>query len=57
MKLFKPSDWFILLAAVASMVISIGYWFSGHQDTGLFIGLWVPSILGFGLYVKLLTKK
>jgi len=47
---------YILLAAVASMGISIGYWFSGYQDAGLFIGMWVPSILGFGIYVKMLMN-
>jgi len=57
MKLFKKSDIFLLAAAVLSMAISISYWFSGYQDAGMFIGIWVPSILGFGTYVKLLTKK
>jgi len=56
MKLLNTSDMYILLAAVASMGISIGYWFSGYQDAGLFIGMWVPSILGFGIYVKMLMN-
>jgi len=51
-KLFKPSDYFILFATVVSMAISIGFWFSGYKDEGVYIGIWVPSILGFGNYVK-----
>lgn len=51
-KLFKPSDYFILFAALVSMGISIGFWFSGYKDEGVYIGIWVPSILGFGNYVK-----
>ena len=57
-KLFKKSDILILSAALLSMVISIVTWFSGYQDEGLFIGIWVPSILGFGNYVKnLITQR
>jgi hypothetical protein len=38
----------ILVAAFASFVLSVSLWFSGRQDMGLFVGLWVPSILSFG---------
>jgi hypothetical protein len=54
--LLKKSDYFILSSSLFSMIISIGYWFSGFQDVGLFIGMWVPSILGFGIYFKILTQ-
>ncbi len=50
--LFKTSDYFILIAAVLSLAISIGFWFNGYREEGVFIGLWVPSLLGFGNYVK-----
>ncbi|MDR9388351.1 MAG: hypothetical protein RI513_05055 [Balneolaceae bacterium] len=53
-EIIKPSDIFILLASLFSMGISIYYWFSGMKDTGMFIGIWVPSILAFGIYIKLL---
>lgn len=55
-KLFKTSDVLFLLAATISMTISISYWFTGSQDAGLYIGMWVPSILGVGIYTKLLTQ-
>jgi hypothetical protein len=38
----------ILLAAGISFVLSIYLWFSGQKDEGLFVGLWVPSILSSG---------
>ena len=38
----------ILLAAVISFVLSVCLWFTGHENQGIFVGLWVPSILSFG---------
>ena len=38
----------ILLAAFASFVISVVLWFGGHHEEGIFVGLWVPSILSLG---------
>ena len=37
-----------LVAAVVSFVLSIALWFGGNQDAGVFVGLWVPSILAAG---------
>jgi hypothetical protein len=39
----------ILLAAIASFVLSVSLWFSGSREEGIFVGLWVPSILSFGV--------
>jgi hypothetical protein len=39
-----------LLAAAASFLLSIGLWFSGNRDEGVFVGLWVPSILAAGAF-------
>jgi hypothetical protein len=38
----------ILLAAFVSFVLSVTLWFSGHKQEGIFVGLWVPSILSLG---------
>ncbi len=38
----------ILMAAFASFVISVVLWFGGHHQEGIFVGLWVPSILSLG---------
>jgi hypothetical protein len=31
-------------------VLSIGLWFAGKRDEGVFVGLWVPSILAAGAF-------
>jgi hypothetical protein len=43
----------LLLAAAAliSFGLSVGLWFSGHEQQGIFVGLWVPSILALGALV------
>jgi hypothetical protein len=38
----------ILLAAFVSFVLSVTLWFTGSHDQGIFVGLWVPSILALG---------
>jgi hypothetical protein len=38
----------ILLGAFLSFVLSVSLWFTGHHDQGIFVGLWVPSILALG---------
>lgn len=38
----------ILAAAAISFFLSIFLWFSGAKDQGIFVGIWVPSILSFG---------
>ena len=40
-------------AAGISFALSVWLWFSGDRERGLFVGLWVPSILSAG--VLLLT--
>jgi len=39
---------FILLAAGSSFLFSVYLWFLVNREQGLFVGLWVPSILAFG---------
>jgi hypothetical protein len=42
---------FILLAAAMSFVLSVSLWFGGSKDQGLFVAIWVPSILSFGALI------
>ncbi len=46
----------ILMSAFASFLLSITLWFSGHHDQGLYVGLWVPSILSFGSVALLVDR-
>jgi uncharacterized membrane protein YiaA len=35
-----------------SFLYSVGLWFSGHQLEGIFVGIWVPSILAFAICIR-----
>ena len=50
--MLKRSDYFILSSALISMILSIYLWFSGFKESGLFVAIWVPSLLSFGSYFK-----
>ena len=45
---------FLLLGVMLSFFVSGYLWFSGQQMEGLFTAIWVPAILGFGIYFKLM---
>ena len=38
----------VIVGAGLSFLLSVGLWFSGQREEGLFVGIWVPSILSFG---------
>jgi hypothetical protein len=40
-----------LLAAGISFAISVVLYFSGDESEGIFVGLWVPSILALGAFL------
>ena len=42
----------LLAAAFISFLLSVTLWFSGFKDEGLYVGLWEPSILAFGSFIK-----
>jgi len=50
-KYFQISKITILLAAFVSFLLSVYLWFSGSKEQGMFVGIWVPSILSFGAFV------
>jgi hypothetical protein len=39
-----------LVAAVVSFLLSIALWFTDNHQEGVFVGLWVPSILAAGAF-------
>jgi hypothetical protein len=49
-------DIIMLALAFISLIVSEIMWFSGEHQAALFIGMWVPSILGFAIYLKLLKS-
>ncbi len=57
LKRITPTDALLMFSAFASLIFSEVLWFKGEPQAALFIGLWVPSILGFGIYLKLINQK
>jgi hypothetical protein len=41
----------ILLAALISFVISVSLWFSGNEQEGIYVGIWVPTIISLGAFL------
>jgi len=39
-----------LTAALISFVLSVSLWFTDNRLEGVYVGLWVPSILAFGAF-------
>ena len=56
--MFNKVDRPFLLASFVSLVASVLLWFLVNRDYGVFVGLWVPSILilWVGVRVILLTN-
>jgi len=41
----------ILAAALISFVLSVSLWFADYRDEGLFVGIWVPTIISLGAFL------
>ena len=46
-----------IVLAFLSFLLSVTLWFTGNQLEGIFVGIWVPSILAAGAYIKQIFKK
>lgn len=53
LKKLTTSDFLMLVSAFLSLVFSEILWFNGEENAAIFVGLWVPSILGFAIFLKL----
>jgi len=53
---FNLTDRLLFIAALASIIYSEVLFFNHHEMQAIFIGLWVPSILCFGMYLHLINK-
>ena len=54
--MFDKVDKPFLIAAFLSFLVSVSLWFLVDHDYGMFVGIWVPSILALwvGVRVRLL---
>lgn len=43
--MFQKLDYPFLFASFASFLVSVTLWFFVNRDYGVYVGLWVPSIL------------
>lgn len=48
----KLSVMLFLVASGISFLFSVYLWFFVNKETGLFVGIWVPSILSLGALVR-----
>ena len=51
-KSIQPRILVFLVAAFISFLFSVGLWFFVDKDAGLYVGLWVPSILALAAVLK-----
>jgi len=56
-KKFSSADLLMLAAAFFSLIFSELLCFRGEKEAAIFIGLWVPSILGFAILLKLIQNQ
>ncbi len=57
LKNFTLSDKLLFIAALLSLIFSEVLYFQGNKEDATFVGIWVPSILVFGIYLKLIQSK
>ena len=55
-KKFTKTDKLLFIAAMLSLIFSETLYFQGEKEDASFIGIWVPSILAFGIYLKLIQN-
>ena len=48
---YRKARALILLAAFVSFVFSVSLFFWSSRTQGIFVGLWVPSILSLGAFI------
>jgi hypothetical protein len=59
--MFKTPDFMILGGAFLSFLLSVSLWFGAigdaNKEAGLFVAMWVPSILGVGVYFVVRSQR
>ncbi len=55
-KKFSFADKLMFVAAFLSLLFSEILFFQGDKQGAIFVGIWVPSILCFGIYLKLISR-
>lgn len=50
-RLITIARWLIGIAAFLSFLLSVYLWFTGDRQAGIFVGIWVPSIVSTGAFL------
>ena len=53
--LLKPENrpkLIFMVAGFISFLLSVSLWFSGNEMQGIFVGIWVPSILALAICIR-----
>jgi hypothetical protein len=45
-------QYYPIILAFISFLYSVSLWFTGNKLEGIFVGIWVPSILGFSVAIR-----
>jgi hypothetical protein len=51
--MFNRIDYPFLIATLVSFASSVALWFLVNHDYGLYVGIWVPSILALWVGVRI----
>lgn len=57
LKKFTTADKLLFIAAFLSLIFSEILYFNGEAIAAIFIGIWVPTILAFGIYLRILNNQ
>jgi len=59
--MFNKGDLLVMLAAFFSFLFSVALWFgvgvTESKDAGMFVGIWVPSIISAGIYINVARRR
>lgn len=50
------SMYYPVILAFLSFLYSVTLWFTGNKLEGIFVGIWVPSILGFSVAIRQIRR-
>lgn len=50
--IFYAKMYYPVVLSFLSFLYSVGLWFTGYQLEGIFVGIWVPSILALAICIR-----
>tara|TARA_A100001011_G_C14000907_1_gene711349 strand:- start:272 stop:520 length:249 start_codon:yes stop_codon:yes gene_type:complete len=54
---FKPYDILILTATIGSFLLAVFLFLKGEKELAGYVSIWVPSLIGVGIYIKLIRLR